>query len=163
MMRSHASSAVSMPPTLISTSSVAHPPVESAQHLRGSAGPPGGRRCRRARGVDPGCRQPVAGHGRVGGDDPGEAEFDCQICDVVDVGVGEVGGDLDQHRRRRLRQHRRQDRPQRLDRLQVAQPRGVRGADVHHQVGGQRSEQPSTLGVVAGGPPRAGSAWSCRC
>ena len=99
----------------------------------------------------PGVDQSVARHRRVGGDDAGEPEFDGQVGDLVDVGVGQVRRDLHQHWRRGLRPDRGQDGAQRLHGLQVAQARRVRRADVDHQERGQRADQACALGVVGDG------------
>ena len=115
-----------MPPTLISTSLS---PTRAYSRRSTSRRPPRHRWAGDTAGPELGDArggQAVAGHRGIGRDDAGQAQFDCQIGDLVDVGVGQVRRDLDQHRRRRLRPHRRQDRPQRLDGLQIAQARRVR-------------------------------------
>jgi hypothetical protein len=99
----------------------------------------------------------VAGHRGVGGDDAGQPEFDGQVGDRVDVLVGQVGGDLDQQRDRGPA--RRGDRvadggehwAQPAGGLQVAQPRGVRRADVDHEVVRATGQQARAHGVVGGG------------
>ena len=64
---------------------------------------------------------------RVRGDEAGEPETDRQFRDRGHLVVGEIGRDLDEQRRRPGGvAHGLEQRPQRLDRLQSAQTRGVR-------------------------------------
>ena len=80
--------------------------------------------------------QAVAADRGVGGDDAVQAERERQVGDREHVVVGEVGGDLDQQRhagRSRVTSsaraaHGAQQRLEPLDRLQVAQARGVRAS-----------------------------------
>nr|GLK39136.1 hypothetical protein GCM10017611_60060 [Rhodococcus wratislaviensis] len=69
--------------------------------------------------------QPVPADGGVGRDDAGQAEFEREIRDRIDVVVGQVGGDLHQNRDGHAVENGTQERPERFDGLQVPQSRGV--------------------------------------
>ena len=113
--------------------------------------------------------QARAADGGVGGHDAVEAQLERQVGDVEQVLVREVGGDLHQQRqvpvgdRVRAPSYGVQQRPEPRGRLQVAQPGGVRRADVDHQVVGVRREQAGALLVVGDRLVLGDRPWSCRC
>src|SRR5699024_3034944 len=84
-------------------------------------------------------------------DHPGEVFIRYEAGHVVDILIGEVGGDLDEYGNVAGRGvvrgllHCVHDRSQRGDRLQVPQPWRVRRGDVDDEVVGERGE---TLGRV---------------
>ena len=115
--------------------------------MSGPAGEPAG-----ADLLDPCGRRPqsLARDRRVGRDDPVQTDRERQVGDAEHVVVGEVGCDLHQQRNPAGdRLHRGQDGFELLHRLEVAQPRRVRRADVDDQVVGVRRQQPGGLLVVA--------------
>lgn len=132
---------------------IADPRAQPAQHFEGALGDRGARQAARADLLDAALRgvQSVAADGGVGGDDAGEPEFECQVGHRVDVLVGQVGGDLHEHRHGHGVQHRGEDRAQRLDGLQIPQAGGVGGGDVDDHEVGERAEESCALGVVLGG------------
>ena len=120
--------------------------------------------------VGVGRREAGARDRGVRGDDAVEAELEREVGDRVDVGVGEVGRDLDEqrdaaHRRGEVARgaHRGEQRAQLVDRLQVAQAGRVRRADVDDEVVGERRERLRAARVVGERVAPRRRAWSCRC
>ncbi len=145
-----------MPPTPISVRSGADPAAQQPHDVEGALGEGRPGQPAGADLLDPRRRgaQPLAGDRGVGGDDAVEADRAGEVGDREDVVVAEVGGDLDQQRDPALGDrvgrpaYVLEQRPELLDGLQVAQPRGVRRAHVDHEVVGVRRQQPGALLVV---------------
>ena len=99
--------------------------------------------------------QAVAGQRGVGGDDAGDAAVERRLGDVGELAVGQVGGDLQEHRHRpgepRVRRHHPgEQRGQRGAALQVAQPLGVRRGDVDGGEVDEGAGERQHLGEVGG-------------